>query len=302
MYQAALLADVALLKNILPKHQKHPHKELGTGVHGSHAFMALPYWSHVNMVHPDTMHTWGNEMTSISSMFLGTSYSTVQAVNIADYEVNINHRFPELRPILTQHASVTAAINRSNDSVSRRGSLNQSDEFVRKGLVKVSKTVPNVTVFPPGILNQAQHATFETRAHQLSTNGLLPSSMSGIQFWFFIPHPKYLKTAEHLVMLGPILKYLCQGLLPRTPEAVLFNYIDILSTLWSYKVKVQSLNSLYHDVIRALSDMELHFPAWELDMNRHNVLHVAQMVCLQRIPLWVLTAFPSERLWYKLTK
>jgi hypothetical protein len=303
MYQAALLGDAALLKNIQPHHARHPNRALGTGVHGSHALMALPYWSHVNFVHPDTMHTWGNEMTSISAMFLGNAYSGKQAANNAHYEVNFNHRFNELRPILAQQASIVAATALAEPQPSgARGTLTEHQVRVRKALAKVAKTVPTVHVFPPGVLTEAQHATFLERGVQLSSLGLLPSSMCGIPFMYFLKTPKFIKTAEHLVMLGPILKYLSQGLLARTPEAVLFNYIDILSKMWAYKVKTDALDDLCRDLVRALADMELHFPAWELDMNRHNVLHVAQMLCHQKIPLWVLTAFPSERLWYKLVQ
>jgi hypothetical protein len=49
-------------------------------------------------------------------------------------------------------------------------------------------------------------------------------------------------------------------------------------------------------VALALAAMEQHFPAWDLDINRHAMIHVAE-ACRMAGPPWIFTTFPSERFW-----
>ena len=51
----------------------------------------------------------------------------------------------------------------------------------------------------------------------------------------------------------------------------------------------------------ALAELELVLPAWELDMNRHMVTHLAEAV-RRHGPCWGWSMFGFERLWGRLTK
>ena len=49
-------------------------------------------------------------------------------------------------------------------------------------------------------------------------------------------------------------------------------------------------------VANTLADMETLFPAWDLNINRHMVYHIAEHLAISG-PLWPLTMFPFERKW-----
>lgn len=73
-------------------------------------------------------------------------------------------------------------------------------------------------------------------------------------------------------------------------------YIDLLSKLWAYSIKKSDLAALTQEAVNTLAEMELMFPAWDLDINRHMVLHIAQH--LQSTgPCWAINMLPFERLW-----
>jgi hypothetical protein len=171
---------------------------------------------------------------------------------------------------------------------------------VGKALERAVKIV-NPCQLPPCVLTKEQLKTCIERAGALVTHGRLPTGVTSIQFWLWFSTPTWLKTSEHIVMFGPYLKYLLQGCLDLTTQAVLFRYIDAVNALWSYSIRRSDVPKLKLDLVRALADMELHMPAWELDINRHNILHLVDQIQVHDTPLWVLSAFPSERLWYKLT-
>ena len=46
-------------------------------------------------------------------------------------------------------------------------------------------------------------------------------------------------------------------------------------------------------VANTLADMETLFPAWDLNINRHMVYHIAEHLAISG-PLWPLTMFPSN--------
>ena len=79
----------------------------------------------------------------------------------------------------------------------------------------------------------------------------------------------------------------------------MFKYIDVLSKLVCKSITESEAATLLADVKVALADMELHFPAWELTTNRHNVLHLAEAVC-RCGPCWAYNTFPYERFWKRL--
>ena len=57
--------------------------------------------------------------------------------------------------------------------------------------------------------------------------------------------------------------------------------------------------NLKGDVVESLARMELEFPAWELDINRHMILHLAERTPTQGPP-WASAMWSYERLWNRL--
>lgn len=106
---------------------------------------------------------------------------------------------------------------------------------------------------------------------------------------------------DKIVLLGPIMKYLIVGILKPEAELALFSYIDAISSLWCHKLVKSEIKDLVSRVKEALRGMEIHFPAWDLDINRHNVKHIAEYLC-KTGPLWAITMFPFERLWGRLIR
>jgi hypothetical protein len=84
-----------------------------------------------------------------------------------------------------------------------------------------------------------------------------------------------------------------------TPLHHICRYIDLLSKLWAYKVKKSDMSGLVDEAARTLTDLETYFPAWDLDINRHMVLHMAQHLKLTG-PCWAINMLPFERLWKSL--
>lgn len=98
-----------------------------------------------------------------------------------------------------------------------------------------------------------------------------------------------------------LIAWVPQGTLPAHLETVLFQYFDVLSKLGAKEMSHSAAARLRQDVVVALSKMELEFPAWELDINRHMVLHLAESVPAQRPP-WSSAMWSYERLWNRLTQ
>ena len=139
------------------------------------------------------------------------------------------------------------------------------------------------------------------RAMALSSEGMIPSSMSHIKFGLMFTTPGWFKMAECLVLLGPVMKYLLQGFLAVPQRKALFEYLDALGMLWCRHVETATIPRRVEAVALALAGMEARFPAWELNFNRHSILHVAQAM-VHTGPPTVHTTLPYERLWGRLGK
>ena len=139
------------------------------------------------------------------------------------------------------------------------------------------------------------------RALALAQEGLIPSSMSHIKFGLMFTTPGWFKMAECLVLLGPVMKYLLQGFLAVPQRKALFEYLDALGMLWCRHVETATIPRRVEAVALALAGMEARFPAWELNFNRHSILHVAQAM-VHTGPPTVHTTLPYERLWGRLGK
>lgn len=92
-----------------------------------------------------------------------------------------------------------------------------------------------------------------------------------------------------------------QGYLPLETEAVLFKYFDVIAKLGAKEISHAAAVALKAEVIESLAEMELHFPAWELDINRHMVLHLAESVEV-RGPPWATAMWAYERFWHRMLR
>lgn len=111
------------------------------------------------------------------------------------------------------------------------------------------------------------------------------------------------KSAAWITLAGPLGKCLLAGLFPRVAgqasqvEAVLMEYLDIISEAWEYVTSVSASQGLESRLAECLSKLELELPSWELNINRHNMMHMFEGV--QRFgPLWSWSMFADERSWH----
>lgn len=80
---------------------------------------------------------------------------------------------------------------------------------------------------------------------------------------------------------------------------MLFGYLDVLAKLGAKEISHSAAAALQEEVVKSLAEMELHFPAWELDINRHMVLHLAESVPI-RGPPWATAMWAYERFWNRM--
>ena len=90
-----------------------------------------------------------------------------------------------------------------------------------------------------------------------------------------------------------------QSYLPENMEAVLFRYFDCLAKLGAKEMSRSAAAKLQKDVVQSLAEMEVEFPAWELDINRHMILHLVERIPTQGPP-WSSSMWSYERLWHRL--
>ena len=90
-----------------------------------------------------------------------------------------------------------------------------------------------------------------------------------------------------------------QGYLPPDMEAVLFRYFDVIAKLGAKEISHSAAIALEAEVKESLAEMELTFPAWELDINRHMILHLAESIKV-RGPPWATAMWAYERFWNRM--
>ena len=86
-----------------------------------------------------------------------------------------------------------------------------------------------------------------------------------------------LKSSEYLLLAGLMGKYLLEGCLHSKQEAAMF-CLPGLGVFWEKTISEERLQHLEKQMPIALAELELVLPGWELDMNRHMVTHLAEVV------------------------
>ena len=113
--------------------------------------------------------------------------------------------------------------------------------------------------------------------------------------------PSILKTSEHLLLGGPIGKYNFEGCFHRDRQAAVFQYLDILGSLWEKTITTRQLDQLQRDIPRVLTQLAFLLPTREQDMNRHMMLHMVSAIGSNG-PVWTWSMFGFEMMWNRLVQ
>ena len=127
----------------------------------------------------------------------------------------------------------------------------------------------------------------------------LYSGLASVAWEKAFGEPGALKTADYLLMAGPIGKYIISGSLHAEQQQVVFRYPDLLGSLWEKSITPEQLDHIEAAFPEGLTEMECVLPAWELNINRHMVLHLVEAV-RQNDPCWTWSMFGFEQLWNRL--
>ncbi len=156
----------------------------------------------------------------------------------------------------------------------------------------------------PWAVNKEQHAAAVKRCEAMRATGTtccLPSGVAPCHFEKALGEPGTLKASEYLLLAGPIGKYILEGCFHEEQQHVIFEYLDLLGILWQKSISLDQLQYVESAMPRLLTDLERLLPAYELDMNRHMMLHVVEAIRLYG-PGWTYSMFGYERLWLRLKK
>ena len=82
---------------------------------------------------------------------------------------------------------------------------------------------------------------------------------------------------------------------------VVFEYLDAVGQLFEKSMPLSTLAQLEVSFPKLLARLELLLPAWELDINRHMMLHLVSRIRGSG-PCWVWSMFGFERLWGRLIR
>ena len=124
----------------------------------------------------------------------------------------------------------------------------------------------------------------------------LPRGIASVEFEKMLGYPGKPKTWEYLLLCGPYGKYLLEGCLQATVQKVVFEYLDLLGLMWKKTITLSILVKLETRLPIILTAMEKVLPAWELDMNRHQMIHMVEAIRANG-PCWAWAMFGFERFW-----
>ena len=97
-------------------------------------------------------------------------------------------------------------------------------------------------------------------------------------------------------MAGPYGKYLLEDCFHPTVQVVVFEYLDLLGLMWQKTISAEQLTHLEDRVPIVSTLMEILLPAWELDLNRHKMIHLVRAI-RKNGPCWTWAMFGMERFW-----
>jgi hypothetical protein len=154
---------------------------------------------------------------------------------------------------------------------------------------------------PAFVLTKQQKELVADRLANGTGTGHVPKNWSSPNVKECFEHPSYLKAHDWLLLAGPLGRYALQGLLPASMEDTLFQYMEFLEKLTAKEFSAAVIPSLKVEAAVVLAQMERDFPAWELDITRHMVIHLPEQI-ESRGPPWAFSMWSYERLWNRLNR
>ena len=148
----------------------------------------------------------------------------------------------------------------------------------------------------PFVLLPAEASRADARLKAMVEEGHTP------QAWAYSPlskcfsQPSALKMHDWMLLAGPIGKYALQETMGPEQRKVVFDYLDLLSAVWSRRISVRDAEALRDQAYWVMARLEVYLPAWELDITRHMVLHMIEQI-LEKGPVWCWSMWSYERLW-----
>ena len=124
----------------------------------------------------------------------------------------------------------------------------------------------------------------------------LPQGIASVQFEQMFGYPGKPKTWEYLLLCGPYGKYLLEGCMHPPIQKAVFEYLDLLGLMWQKSISQADLTKLETRVPIILAMLEDLLPAWELNMNRHQIVHLVEAIRVNG-PCWAWAMFGFERMW-----
>ncbi|DBA98245.1 TPA: hypothetical protein ACH3X1_001169 [Trebouxia sp. C0004] len=106
----------------------------------------------------------------------------------------------------------------------------------------------------------------------------LPRGIASVEFEKAFGYPGKVITSEYLLLAGPYGKYLLEDCFHPAVQAVVFEYLDLLGLMWEKTTMDSDLKKLESRLPIVLTMMEVLLPAWELDLNRHHMIHLVAAI------------------------
>ncbi|KAL3161647.1 hypothetical protein ABBQ38_009168 [Trebouxia sp. C0009 RCD-2024] len=145
------------------------------------------------------------------------------------------------------------------------------------GMRTLSANAPDL----PWCCNAQQLETSRARCkamRQQNGDTCLPSGWTQIEFEKALGMPGVLKTSEYILLQGPIGKYILEGCMHTEQQAAVFEYLDVLGSLWEKTISLERLAYLEKTLPVLLTRLEHVLPIWVLDINRHMILHLIESI------------------------
>lgn len=108
-----------------------------------------------------------------------------------------------------------------------------------------------------------------------------------------------LKSSDYLLLAGPYGKCILEVCLHPEQQTAVFEYLDLIGSLWRKTITDEELDHLETALPKILAELEWLLPSWELDINRHMMLHLVASI-RHNGPVWSWSMFGFERMWYRL--
>lgn len=106
----------------------------------------------------------------------------------------------------------------------------------------------------------------------------LPPGIRTVEFEKALGAAGRFKTWEYLLMAGPYGKYLLEDCFHPEVQAVVFECLDLLGLVWLKTISSELLTRLESRMPVVLTLLETLLPSWELDLNRHKMIHLVRAI------------------------